>query len=251
MSDVGRVVTLPVRRTAGAAASAVSGAVGGATSAARRLTEEPGGVVDDWGRDPSLVRGLMIAAQFRWAVTVGGDQRLPKRKGALVVVNTRRYALTPVFAAFAISRAVDRPVRFVGRSDDAPLGALGRRVGALLDHPDEVGGALRAGELVVLGAAASANAHDVGIVDHFHVGSAVAASVPVFPAAATSSPFSRQARVEIGEYVRSRRRRRGPLSELELADQVCEQITLLLEELGDLNTNWPFDRLPLGGLGGT
>ena len=51
-----------------------------------------------------------------------------------IVVNTRRYALTPIFAAFAISEAVDRPVRFVGRPDTAPVGAFARRIGGLLDH---------------------------------------------------------------------------------------------------------------------
>ncbi len=250
MSDIGRVVPMPVRRSARAAAQTVSGAMTGAGAAARRLSEEAPGMVDDWGRDPALVRTLMFAAQFRWSVTVGGDHHLPKKKGALIVVNTRRYALAPVFSAFAISRAVDRPVRFVGRPDDAPIGAFARRIGALLDDADEVRGALRAGELVVLGAEPSPSPREVGRVDHFHVGAAVSAAAPVFPTATTSTPFTRRARVEIGDYVRSRHRRRGPLAELELADQIAEEIELLLDELGDLNTGWPFERVDLGGLGG-
>ena len=244
MTDIGRVVSFPVRRGAEAVGSTVN-------RASRRLAEEAPGVVDDWGRDPALVRHLMNLAQLRWSVVVGGDQRLPRRKGALIVVNTRKLALTAVSAAFAVSRAIDRPVRFVGRSDDAPVGAFARRIGGLLDHPDEVGGALRAGELVVLGAAPTTDPADVGIVDHFHVGAAVAAGAPVFPTAATSSPVSRRARVEIGDYVRSRHRRRGPLAELELADQVRSEIELQLQELGDLGAGWPLDRLPISGLGGT
>ena len=43
-------------------------------------------------------------------------------------------------------------MRFVGRPDIAPVGALARRLGGLLDRPDEVAGALRAGELLVMGA---------------------------------------------------------------------------------------------------
>ena len=251
MSDIGRVVPMPVRRGARAAAATVSGAMNGAGAAARRLSDEAPGTVDDWGRDPALVRALMLAAQFRWGVTVGGDQHVPKRKGGLIVVNTRRYALAPIFTAFAISRAVDRPVRFVGRPDDAPVGAFARRIGALLDDADEVRGALRAGELVVLGAEPSPTPREVGRVDHFHVGAAVAAGVPVFPTATTSTPLTRRARVEIGGYVRSRHRRRGPLAELELADQIAEEIELLLDELGDLNTGWPFEQISFGGLGGS
>lgn len=229
------------------------GAVGRVMEFPLRLVEEPAGAVDNWGRDAELVRRLAGLAQLRWSVTVGGDQRLPRRKGALVVVNARRFALTPVLAALAISDAVDRPVRFVGRSDIAPLGPLGRRIGALLDHPDEVFGALRAGELVVLGTEHSSGLRqvgNVGRVKHEHVGAATAAGVQVYPAAATSTPFGRSARVEIGVAARPGRRRRGPLAELELADQVREQIGRLLDEMGEIRTGTPIDWLPLSGLGG-
>lgn len=213
-----------------------------------RVSEEPSGVVDDWGRDPGLVRGVMQLARLRWDVTVGGDQRLPRRKGALIVVNTRRLALTPIFAAFAISEAVDRPVRFVGRPDTAPVGALARRIGGLLDHPDEVRGALAADQLVVLGAEHSVGA--VGLVDHAIVGGALAAGVSVYPAATTSSPLMRAARVEIGTASRSPRKRRGPLTELELADRVRLDIATLIDELGELHTGTPLDWLPISGIGG-
>ena len=74
--------------------------------------------------------------------------------------------------------------------------------------------------------------------------------MPVYPTATTSTPFTRHARVEVGDYVRSRHRRRGPLSELELADQIAKEIALLLDELGDLNTGWPFEGFSFGGVGG-
>ena len=152
------------------------------------LVDEPAGMVDDWGRDAGLVRSILGLAQLRWNVTVGGDQHLPRRKGALIVVNARRFALAPIFSALAISEAVDRPVRFVGRSDVAPLGPLARRIGGLLDHPDELFGALRAGELVVMGAEATTGLRDVGRVRHDLVGAATAAGVQAFPAATTSTP---------------------------------------------------------------
>jgi len=216
-----------------------------------RVSDEPAGTVDDWGRDPGLVRSMMQLARVRWDVSVGGDQRLPRRKGGLIVVNTRRFALTPVFAAFAISEAVDRPVRFVGRPDTAPVGAFARRIGGLLDHPDEVGGALAAGQLVVIGAEPGEHGSDfVGLVDHAIVGAALAAGVSVYPAATSSSPLMRAARVEIGSASRSPRKRRGPLTELELADRVRLDIALLLDELGELHTGTPLDWLPISGLGG-
>lgn len=250
-STIGRVVQFPVQRGSQMAADAVHGAGRTIASTARRLTDEQRGSVDDWGRDPGLVRSVMTVAHLRWRTTVGGDQRLPKRRGALIVVNARRFALAPVYAAFAVSEAVDRPVRFVGRPDQAPVGAFMRRIGGLLDHPDEVAGALRAGELVVMGAAPNPRPRDVGIVDHTLVGAAVASEVQVYPAATTSSPFARHARVEIGAAVRPPRQRRGPLIELELADRVRDAIDLLLDEMGDINTGTPLDWLPLSGMGGT
>jgi hypothetical protein len=216
----------------------------------RRLADEPAGVVDDWGRDAGLVRSVMHLTRLRWDVSVGGDQHLPKRSGALIVVNTRRFALAPIFAAFAVSQAVDRPVRFVGRPDTAPIGAFSRRLGGLLELADEVEGALTAGELVVMGADPDDRVRAVGRVDHALVGAAVIAGVPVHPGATSSTPFSRAARVEIGRAARSPRSRRGPLTELELADQVRADIARLLEEFGDVRTGTPLDRLPLSGLGG-
>jgi hypothetical protein len=159
-------------------------------------------------------------------------------------------ALAPIYAALALSEAVDRPVRFVGRPDVAPVGPLLRRIGGLLDHPDEVAGALAAGQLVIMGAAHNERLRKVGRVDHALVGGALAAGVQVFPAATSSNPIGRAARLEIGAPSRSPRRRRGPLSELELADQVARDIELLLSEIGELRTGTPIDWLPLTGVGG-
>lgn len=246
----GQIVNFPARRGAEIASDAVSRAASGLNASVTRLTDEQGGIVDDWGRDPALVRRLIGLSRLRWDVTVGGDQRLPKRKGALIVVNARPYSLAPVFAAFAISEAVDRPVRFVGRPDTAPIGPVMRRIGALLEHPDEVAGALAAGELVVVGAHHDVRLREVGLVDHALVGAALLAGVSVFPGATSSNPIGRDARVEIGSASRSPRKRRGPLAELELADRVRDDIHRLLEELGDVRTGTPLDWLPITGLGG-
>lgn len=225
---IGRTVTRTIDELSGIATA-------GVRAANRRLTEEPRGATDDWGRDPVLVRNMMLLAQLRWDVTTGGDQYLPKRKGALLVVNSPRFVLAPIFAAFAVSEAVDRPVRFVGRPDDDLFGALSRRVGGLLDDPDEVAGALRADEVVVLGAAPTRNLGKVGAVDHTIVGAAIATGIRVFPAATASNPFGRRARVEIGPDVEAPRSRRGPLAELELADRVRSEIRELLSSMGDVD----------------
>jgi hypothetical protein len=249
-STIGRVVNFPVRDTASRAGAAVSRAAADLNASVTRLTDEQAGVVDDWGRDPGLVRTIIRASKLRWDVTVGGDQRLPRRKGALIVVNARPRALAPIYSALALSETVDRPVRFVGRPDTAPVGAFLRRIGGLLDHPDEVAGALAAGQLVIMAAEHDERLRKVGRVDHALVGAALAAGVQVFPAATSSNPIGRAARLEIGGASRSPRRRRGPLSELELADQVARDIELLLGEMGDIRTGTPLDWLPLSGLGG-
>ena len=53
-------------------------------------------------------------AKLRWSVTVGGTHHLPVHTGALLVCNSRRYSLSAVYAAMALSEETERPVRFVG-----------------------------------------------------------------------------------------------------------------------------------------
>jgi hypothetical protein len=226
------VVTFPAR--------AVSGTARGTVHTLRTFAVN---AVDDWGRDPELVDRAITVSRLRWATAVGGTEHLPARAGALVVVNARRFALAPVFAALAIADAIGRPVRFVGRPDVAPLGPLLQRLGGLLPIEAEIEGALRAGEIVLLGAGHEATNTTSGIVDHHLVGAAVAARVRVVPAATTSSPMQRAARVEIGREVKPARSRRGPLAELELADLVEQRIDDLLAEAGGDLTGTPLDWL--------
>jgi hypothetical protein len=236
-----RVISLPVERatsSARRAAASVAAPLAGAWN------------VDDWGRDPALVRLTVGAGRLRWRFAIGGSGRLPASRGALIVVNARRYALTPIVTALALGDATERPVRFVGRPDIAPFGPLLRRLGGLLDRPDEVAGALRCGELVVAGAAPRLHPREVGGVDHRLVRAAVEARATVFPAAALTSPLSRHARIEIGPAARSGHRRRGPLSELELATVTEQRIQRLLEELGGARTGTVLDWLPIGAPGG-
>jgi hypothetical protein len=240
-----RVVTLPVERTLTAARRSA------ASAGARQLASFGTWHVDDWGRDPALVGVAAEIAALRWSAVIGGADRLPVRAGALIVVNARRYALAPLHAALALTRATGRPVRFVGRPDVAPLGALARRLGGLLARPDEVAGALRAGEVLVMPASAMLHPRRVGRVDHRVIGAAVEVRAAVFPAATASSPWSRSSRIEIGPAVRPGKRRRGPLIELEMADLVEQRIQRILDEFGGTRTGTPLDWLPLSGMGGS
>jgi hypothetical protein len=240
-----RVITLPVERTLTAARQTAAGA------AARQVAGVGAWQVDDWGRDPTLVDATIRVGRLRWNTVIGGQDRLPARAAALVVVNDRRYSMAPIFTALALTAATGRPVRFVGRPDVAPIGALARRLGGLLARPDEVAGALKAGEVLVMGAQSTFHPRRVGRVDHRLIGAAVATKTAVFPAATASSPWGRSARVEVGTVVRPGARRRGPLIELELADQVEHRIQRLLDELGGMQTGTPLDWLPLSGMGGS
>ena len=194
--------------------------------------------VDEWGRDARFVRAIAPLTHLRWDVSVGGAQHLPHH-GAIVVVNTRRFALTPISTALALSEELDRPVRFVGRPDHVPFGPLLGRLGGLLAQPAEIAGALRAGELVVLGAAGTGNPRHAGAVDPALLAPAIAEHVPVHVAATLSSLVGRQARVEVVGALRAGRKRRGPLAEVELAERAQHRLQELLDELGGTRTGVP------------
>ncbi|MGZ4772603.1 MAG: hypothetical protein ACXV3B_07975 [Ilumatobacteraceae bacterium] len=192
--------------------------------------------VDEWGRDARLIELLSPAARLRWDVGVGGTNHLPKRGGALLVTNSRRFSLSTVYTAWALSGALGRPVRFGGRPDIAPIGPLMQRLGGLLNKPEEIRSALRDGELVVVSTASTRNPRHAGPVDSGLIGTAVITGTPVFPVASMSSLVGRAARVEVGPQIRPHRKRRGPLAELELAEVTQRHIQRLLDGLGGLRT---------------
>jgi len=189
--------------------------------------------VDEWGRDARFVRAVSPLAWLRWDVCVGGADNI-RRGGGLIVINSRRYALAPIFAALALSDALDRPVRFVGRPDVVPFGPALRRAGGLLAEPAEIAGAIRARELVVLGAAGTSNVRHAGPVDPALIAPAIHERVPVYTAATLSSMFGRQARVEVSPPLQIGSTRRGPLAEVELAELAQHRLQVALDELGPM-----------------
>ena len=190
--------------------------------------------VDNYGRDPHLVAALSPLARLRWDVSVTGADSIPADSAALLVCNSRRYSLGAVYAALALTDACGRTVRFVGRPDTAPVGALMRRVGALLAHPADILGALRDGELVLISAAGTSHPRHAGAVPHEFVGQAVTAQVPVLPVTTISSRFGRTAHVEVGAAVNLRQVRSGPLAHVELAEQVQHHLQRMLDASGEV-----------------
>ena len=184
--------------------------------------------VDDYGRDPHLVAALSPLARLRWNVSVTGAGNIPN-SAALLVCNSRRFSLGAVYAALALTDTTGRTVRFVGRPDTAPLGALMRRVGALLAHPADVLSALRDGELVLVSAAGTRHARQAGAVPHELIGQAVIAQVPILPVTTINSRVGRAAHVAVGPAVTARRERIGPLAYVELAEQVQHQLQRMLD----------------------
>jgi len=194
--------------------------------------------VDEWGRDARLIDVLGPIARLRWAISVSGTEHVEDGP-ALIVANTRMMALTPVTTAWAIGDALGRPVRFSGRPDIVPFGPLLRRVGGLLGHPDEIAGALRAGELVVVGAQSTAHPRHAGRVDPTLVATAIREKVRVHAAATLSNPLGRRARIEVTPALQLRHERRGPLAEVELAELTQRRLQDLLDEFGGTRTGLP------------
>jgi hypothetical protein len=183
--------------------------------------------VDDWGRDDTLVRAAAWLSRLRWTTTTHGVELLPESGPAVIVVNTGRFRLTQWWVALTLSAATGRPVRFVGRSDVAPMGALARRLGGLLERPDEVAGALRDGQVLVVGLSGTLASGRIGSCDPHALAPAVDRGVPVFPAAVALADTSRSARIEIGPAIRTHVRR-GPLGVVEVAEAVEARIGEML-----------------------
>lgn len=192
--------------------------------------------VDDWGRDPQLQRLVGSLGRLRWSPSVGGDQHLPVRHGALLVANHRRGSLAGPLAALAISEVIDRPVRFVGRPEIAPFGPFMRRLGGLLDLDEEIGAALGDNELVLVTTAATSHPRHAGEVHPRHLLQATRHGASVHPVAVLTSLVTRSARIEVGGPVRHRRIRRGPLGEVELAEHVRRSLQSLLDQMGGVQT---------------
>ncbi|MBL8777270.1 MAG: hypothetical protein JNK12_15110 [Acidimicrobiales bacterium] len=184
--------------------------------------------VDPWGLDAELVELLAPAARLRWDIDVQGALDLPS--GPFVLVISRRLGLSePWVAAEAVRRVADRLVRFVGVPDVAPVGPALRRLGAVVDRPDEIAGLLRAGEVVGLTLGREPiRRHHAGALHPEVLAPVVAAGVPVLPVAVDGRELGRYWRVTLGEPIEAAVHP-GPLAVAELAEHTRLAVQALLD----------------------
>lgn len=234
----GRTTAVPMMSGPMTSGPMVSGRAGSGTAdrgTSRFVADAAAHPIDEWGRNEQFIAVLDPLFRLRWSVRVDGLDHLaalPQHRrapsGVLLVTNRRWWALDLVWVAWALGRDLERPVRFVGHPDRIPSGPVLRRIGALIEHPAEVRGALRHGEAVLLGASASWQPRTVGAVDPAMVATARELGAPVLPVAAMSSPLTRRALLHIGPPVAPPAHRRGPLADTEFAERVQHAVQQLL-----------------------
>lgn len=185
-------------------------------------------LVDEWGLDPELVALADPATALRWDIAVDGAARLSAVGGAVLVFNRRFGWSEPWVLARGVRQASGRFVRTVGVPDVAPVGPLLRRFGGVLDRGDEIAGLLRAGQLVGLPMDANLRSRDqAGAIGVGRLEPALAVGAPVIPVALVGREAGRRWRVIVGEPVK--RRRRGPLAAVELAEATHRAVQDLLD----------------------
>lgn len=185
--------------------------------------------VDPWGLDADLVALLAPATRLRWDIEVDGHVDLPP--GPLAVVMNRRLGLSePWVVAEGLRRATGRHLRVVGLPDVAPMGPALRRLGAVLDRPDEIAGLLRAGEAVGLGLGLELRwGQHAGGLHPEVLAPVVAAGAPVVPVAVRGREVGRRWRLTVGEPIAAAVHP-GPLAVADLAEHTRLAVQALLDQ---------------------
>lgn len=165
--------------------------------------------VDEWGLDHDLASVLGSLLPLRLAVVVVGRELLPDGP-AVLVHNRTPLGLERAAVVLGVGVASDRPVRFTGVPDVAPLLGLLRRVGGVSGHGADVRGLLHAGQLVAVGLRpVRPDGGRTGTLDRAAVLAATAEGAPLVPVAVHLATAWRRARVVLGEPVTTRRRGRA------------------------------------------
>jgi hypothetical protein len=185
--------------------------------------------VDEWGLDPDIVQLLSPLLAVRWHVTVDGAEGLPAAGPALLVFNRRFGFSEPFVVSRGIRQATGRYVRVTGAPDIAPVGPALRRMGAVLARADEVGGLLRADQVVAVSLGSSPRRHLAGAAPATLLAPALATGSQVFPVAVTGREVGRRWRLAIGPAI-EHPVSRGPLAAEELADRVRAGVQALLDD---------------------
>jgi 1-acyl-sn-glycerol-3-phosphate acyltransferase len=182
------------------------------------------------GRDHDLADLVVPLGSVRFGIEIDGANRLPEDGPALVVANRRLGASEPFVLARGIRQATGRHVRCVGVPDVQPVGSVLRRLGGVLARPDEVGGLLRAGEVVAVFLDRQLwRAHGAGGVPPELFAPAFDLGVPVLPAALLGRELSRRWRLRLGMPI-EHPDERGPLAMVELADRARSRVQAMLDE---------------------
>jgi hypothetical protein len=186
--------------------------------------------VDEWGLDTDLVQMVSPLLAIRWHVLVEGHEHLPETGPALLVFNRRAGWSEPFVVSRGIRHATGRYVRVTGAPDIAPVGPALRRLGAVLARPDEVGGLLRADQLVAVGLGTSLRHRQLaGAAPAALLAPALVTGAEVLPVAVLGREVGRRWRLVIGPPVESPTTR-GPLAAAELADRVRAGVQSLLDD---------------------
>lgn len=186
--------------------------------------------IDEWGLDPELVSTTNPVFALRWDIEVQGAEWLPTVGGAVLVFNRWSGISEPWVLARGIRQSSGRFVRTVGVPDIDGIGPFLRRFGAVLDHPDEIAGLLRAGQVVGLPTGRDLRSRGVvGSLDVRRIEPALVTGSPVVPVALAGRELGRTWRVVIGPPVEPERRG-GPLGAVELAEVTRAVVQDLLAE---------------------
>lgn len=185
--------------------------------------------VDPWGLDRDLVWLLSPVFSLRWGIDVEGADAVPE-DGPVVLVLNRRVGLSePFVVARGVRLATGRFVRTVATPDVAPVGPLLRRLGGVLDRPDEIRGLLRAGEIVAVASDRSLRRERVGPVDPGSLAPALDAAAVVLPVAVSGRELGRRWRVRVGAPL-AHPAGRGPGAAAALADGARLAVQALLDQ---------------------
>lgn len=186
--------------------------------------------VDPWGLDVDLLETVSPALGLRWAIEVDCAERVPGDGPALLLANRRVGMSEPFVLARGVRLATGRPVRVVGVPDVAPVGAVLRRLGGVLERPEEVAGLLRAGEVVAVWCSRLLQpGRLVGQAPIPLLAPAVELGAPVLPVALLGRELGRRWRIRIGAPV-APHTTSGPLAVADVADTAGEGVRRLLLE---------------------
>lgn len=188
-------------------------------------------VVDEWGHDPDLAELVGPLLRLRFDLDVSGFGHLPA-DGPALLVHDRRWGLSePFVIGRAIRVTTGRHLRVAGVPDIAVLGPVLRRMGGVLDRPDEIGSVLRAGHMAAVSFGHRPVASDPGRREVRQVAAARSIGAPIHPVALVGHELGRRWRVEIGPEVPVTHSE-GPLGDTVLAEDVRAAIDDLRDARG-------------------